>query len=45
MSSIKAHGLNGPQTPETISRSSSITLVTPIVKDGVDEIAIKLAEM
>lgn len=31
--------------PEAISRSSSVTVVSPSVKDGVEDIVAKLVEM
>ena len=45
MGPANTHNGNGRQAPETLSRSSSITAVSPIVRDGVDEIMNKLAKM
>ncbi|KAF9648760.1 hypothetical protein BDM02DRAFT_3186864 [Thelephora ganbajun] len=45
MSRPRAHSDNTQQVPRTMSRSSSITLVTPTVKDGIDEISAKLVEI
>ena len=36
---------NNNLIPEPISRSSSVTVVSPVLKDGVDEIVAKLFDM
>ena len=39
------NGTNGLNVPGPISRSSSVTLVSPVIKDGVEDIAHRLSEM
>ena len=34
-----------PETPESVSRSSSMTVVSPVVRDSVDDIVDKLGEV
>ena len=41
----KANGRKGYQAPESVSRTSSLTVFSPVVRDGVGEIATKLVEM
>jgi len=38
-------GGNDHEIPEVISRSSSHSVVSPVVKDGVGEVAARLVEM
>jgi len=47
MPPAEIHNANGrlPAVPEAISRSSSISVVSPIVRDGVEEIAATLGEV